>query len=212
MKTQIIKISNLKNNTGQIQGLPKNPRILKDDKFIKLKKSLQDDPEMLKLREVIAYDNNGELVVICGNMRLRALIELGIKEVPTKILPKETPVDKLKAYTIKDNVAFGEHSWEDLANEWDTEEISEWGLDIPNWSTGHDVNSMTDDDVNSMLGEEFDPIGLGKDLSKVVFIFDNQEQAKQFIETNHPSLEYKLFNGGSSGRIFQINLSSVYGE
>ena len=103
MQTQLIKVSKLKNNNGQIEGLPKNPRILKDDKFIKLKKSLEDDPEMLELREVIAYDNNGELVVICGNMRLRALKELGIKEVPTKILPNETSVEKLKAYTIKDN-------------------------------------------------------------------------------------------------------------
>ena len=131
MQTQLIKVSKLKNNTGQILGLPKNPRLLKDDKFIKLKKSLQDDPEMLELREVIAYDNNGELVVICGNMRLKALIELGIKEVPTKILPKETSVDKLKAYTIKDNVSFGEHSWDDIANEWNEVELIEWGLDIP---------------------------------------------------------------------------------
>lgn len=135
MKTEIIKVSNLKNNSGQIEGLPKNPRILKDDKFIKLKKSLQDDPEMLQLREVIAYDNNGELVVICGNMRLRALKELGVKEVPTKILSKETSVDKLRAYTIKDNVAFGEHSWDDLANEWDVEQLTDWGLDIPDFKT-----------------------------------------------------------------------------
>ncbi len=66
MKAQLVKIKDLKNNTGQIEGLPKNPRVLKDDKFIKLKKSLEDDPEMLQLREVIAYDNNGELIVICG--------------------------------------------------------------------------------------------------------------------------------------------------
>lgn len=132
MQTQLVKVKDLKNNSGQIEGLPKNPRILKDDKFIKLKKSLQDDPEMLQLREVIAYDNNGELVVICGNMRLRALKELGVKEVPTKILPKETSVDKLRAYTIKDNVSFGDHDWEILANEWNSEELEAWGLDIPN--------------------------------------------------------------------------------
>jgi len=83
MRSQLVKVSSLKNNHGQINGLPKNPRILKDDRFLKLKKSLIDDPEMLSLREVIAYDNNGELVIICGNMRLRALKELGIT-VPTK--------------------------------------------------------------------------------------------------------------------------------
>jgi len=131
MQTQLVKIKDLKNNTGQVEGLPKNPRVLKDDKFIKLKKSLEDDPEMLELREVIAYDNNGELIVICGNMRLKALKELGIKEVPTKILPNETSVEKLKAYTIKDNVSFGDHDWEVLANEWDSEQLEGWGLDIP---------------------------------------------------------------------------------
>ena len=130
MQTQLVKIKDLKNNTGQVEGLPKNPRILKDDKFIKLKKSLEDDPEMLELREVIAYDNNGELIVICGNMRLKALKELGIKEVPTKILPTETSVEKLKAYTIKDNVSFGDHDWEVLANEWDNNQLEEWGVDL----------------------------------------------------------------------------------
>lgn len=131
MEIQKVKIKDLKNNTGQIEGLPKNPRILKDDKFIKLKKSLEDDPEMLELREVIAYDNNGELIVICGNMRLKALKELGIKEVPTKILPTETTVEKLKAYTIKDNVSFGDHDFEMLSNEWDVEQLEDWGLEVP---------------------------------------------------------------------------------
>ena len=133
MKQQLVKISQLKNNTGQIKGLPKNPRILKDDKFEKLKKSIHEDPEMLELREIIAYDNNGKLVVICGNMRLRAMQDLGIKEAPTKILPPETPIEKLKAYVIKDNVSFGEHNWDTLANEWNVEELTEWGLDIPNF-------------------------------------------------------------------------------
>ena len=140
MQTQLVKIKDLKNNTGQVEGLPKNPRILKDDKFIKLKKSLEDDPEMLELREVIAYDNNGELIVICGNMRLKALKELGIKEVPTKILPTETSVEKLKAYTIKDNVSFGDHDWEVLANEWDSEQLEVWGLDIPNFEVDTDYS------------------------------------------------------------------------
>ncbi len=145
MQTQLVKIKDLKNNTGQIVGLPKNPRILKDDKFIKLKKSLQDDPEMLELREVIAYDNNGELIVICGNMRLKALNELGVKEVPTKILPNETSVEKLKAYTIKDNVSFGDHDWEQLSNEWDVEQLEEWGLDIPNFETEEVLEAEEDD-------------------------------------------------------------------
>jgi len=131
MKIQLINTKDLKINKGQIIGLPKNPRFIRDDKFLKLKNSIESDPEMLELREVIAYDNNNELIVICGNMRLKASIELGLKEIPTKILPNETTLEKLKAYTIKDNVSFGEHSWEDLANEWDSEQLQDWGLDLP---------------------------------------------------------------------------------
>ena len=145
MKQQLVKISQLKNNTGQIKGLPKNPRILKDDKFEKLKKSIHEDPEMLELREIIAYDNNGKLVVICGNMRLRAMQDLGIKEAPTKILPPETPIEKLKAYVIKDNVSFGEHNWEELANVWDSEKLEEWGLDVPDFGTEEILEAEEDD-------------------------------------------------------------------
>jgi site-specific DNA-methyltransferase (adenine-specific) len=121
----------LVNNKGQIEGLPKNPRFCKDHKFVQLKQSIKEDPEMLELREVIAVDYNGELVVIAGNMRLNACLELGIKEVPCKILPQDTPIDKLKAITIKDNVGFGEHDWDALANDWDVEELAHWGLDLP---------------------------------------------------------------------------------
>jgi hypothetical protein len=190
MQTQLVKIKDLKNNTGQIVGLPKNPRILKDDKFIKLKKSLQDDPEMLELREVIAYDNNGELIVICGNMRLKALKELGIKEVPTKILPTETSVEKLKAYTIKDNVSFGDHDWEVLANEWDSEQLEDWGLDIPNWALGVDENEMNDEDVD--IEEEFNAIGTMDGKQRVVFLFNGPEEAESYL--NSLKVEFKKMN------------------
>jgi len=146
MQVQLVNINKLKNNNGQIDGLPRNPRLLKDDKFKKLVKSIQDDPEMLELREVIAYDNNGELIVIAGNMRLKACQEVGIKEIPTKILPQSTSVEKLKAYTIKDNVAFGEHNWDDLANDWNIDELTEWGLDIPNFDAT--VLEAEEDDFN----------------------------------------------------------------
>jgi len=131
MLSELVSASRLKSNSGQVPGLPKNPRLIKDDKFDKLKKSIQDDPEMLELREVIAYEFNGELVVIAGNMRLKACTELGIKQIPTKILPPTTPIEKLKAYTIKDNIGYGDHNWPDLQIEWDVQQLSEWGLDIP---------------------------------------------------------------------------------
>lgn len=161
MQSKLIKISQLKNNSGQIEGLPKNPRILKDDKYKKLVTSIQEDPEMLELREVIAYDNDGELVVIAGNMRLKACKEAGLDEVPTKILPKDTPVDKLKRYTIKDNNSFGEWSYDDLANEWDVEELDAWGLDLPaDWAEEPEIEEdeapeVSDEPPVSKLGEVY---------------------------------------------------------
>ena len=131
MNSELIPISKLKLNTGQVAGLPKNPRFIKSERFDKLKKSIEENPEMLELREIIAYDNAGELVVICGNMRLRACKELGIKEVMVKILPQSTDANKLKAYTIKDNVEFGSNDFDLLANEWDTIELENWGVDLP---------------------------------------------------------------------------------
>jgi hypothetical protein len=200
MQTQLVKIKDLKNNIGQIDGLPKNPRILKDDKFIKLKKSLEDDPEMLELREVIAYDNNGELIVICGNMRLKALKELGIKEVPTKILPTKTSVEKLKAYTIKDNVSFGDHDWEVLSNEWDSEQLECWGLDLP----GFDINA-------DELGEDFSlPDGDKSPFQQMTFtLADEQaEQIKNAIGDIKKTEEYKyaetMGNENSNGNALYL--------
>lgn len=200
MQTQLIKTKDLKNNTGQINGLPKNPRILKDDKFIKLKKSLEDDPEMLELREVIAYDNNGELVIICGNMRLKALKELGIKEVPTKILPTETTIEKLKAYTIKDNVSFGDHDWEVLANEWDSEELEAWGLDL----VGFDLDS-------DELGTDFSlPDGDKAPFQQMTFtLADEQaEEIKNAISDIKETEEYKyaetMGNENSNGNALYL--------
>ncbi len=173
MQQQLIKVSQLKNNTGQVEGLPKNPRLIRDEKFDKLKKSLEDDPEMMQLREVIAYDNNGELVVICGNMRLRALKDLGVKEVPVKVLPTDTPIEKLKAYTIKDNVPFGEHDWSDLANEWDAELLADWGVDVPTFDDYSDknkeidTNDFADEMIIKLKYNEDDYAKVREQLSKV---------------------------------------------
>jgi hypothetical protein len=144
MEIKRLDIKYLKNNTGQIKGLPKNPRILKDEKFNKLVKSIQDNPEMLDLRELIVYDNNGEMIVICGNMRLKAMKELKYKDAPCKVLSTDTDVEKLKAYTIKDNVSFGENDWDTLANEWDSEQLVDWGLDVPIF-----LDEPTDEDLIS---------------------------------------------------------------
>ncbi len=147
MQSKSLSISKLKSNTGQIEGLPKNPRVIRDEKFQKLVKSIQDDPEMLELRELIVVPYGKGFVVIAGNMRLRAMESLGYKEAPCKVLDVDTPVEKLKAYTIKDNVGFGEHDWDQLANEWDGEKLAEWGLDAPGFDVPEvDAPALSDAD------------------------------------------------------------------
>lgn len=158
MEIKQVKLSKLRKNTGQIKGVPKNPRLIKDHRFHKLKQSLEDAPEMIALRELIAYDNDGELVVICGNMRLSAMRDLEYKEAPVKVLPKETPAKKIREYTIKDNVGFGEDDIELLSESWDIDELDDWGMEIelPDGGGEEDDTGEEDPEVEftEYLGEQ----------------------------------------------------------
>jgi len=138
--TKNIKTSLLEVNKGQIEGLPKNPRFIRDNRFEQLKKSIEDAPEMLSLRELIVFPHGKKFVVIGGNMRLRACLDLGYKEIPCKVLDSSTPVEKLREYAIKDNVAFGNDDWDTLANEWNENELKGWGMEKP-----FDLDSNIDD-------------------------------------------------------------------
>lgn len=131
VQSTIIKLSDIEVNRGQIEGLPANPRFIRDEKYKKLIKSLQDNPEMTALRELLVFEQGGKFVIIGGNMRYRAMKELGYKETICKIIPAGTPPEALKAYTIKDNAGFGEWDFEQLANDWDLDQIESWGVDIP---------------------------------------------------------------------------------
>lgn len=139
MDTKIIKASDIELNTGQIEGLPKNPRFIRDKQYENLKKSIQDFPEMLKLRELIVFPIGDKFVVIAGNMRYRAGKEIGLDEFPCKILDTNTTVERLREITIKDNNSFGEWDFDDLANEWEVDELDEWGVDLP-FNFSDDVN------------------------------------------------------------------------
>jgi len=145
---------------------PNNPRIIKDDKFNNLVKSIRDFPQMLEIRPIVV---NTDMVVLGGNMRLKACKEAGLKEVPIIIADNLTE-EQQREFLIKDNVSGGEWDWELLANEWDSEELTEWGLDIPNWSKGMDQNAMSDEDVS--LEEEFNPMGTMDGKQRVVFLFN----------------------------------------
>jgi len=189
-----VKITDIKTN-------PNNPRIIRDEKYKKLLKSIQEFPDMLNKRPIVAFtDKDGKYVVLGGNMRLKALKELKYKEVPI-IVADEWTEEQKHEFLIKDNVGFGEWDWDSLANEWDVEKLEDWGLDIPNWSAGLDVNNMTEDDID--IEEEFDAIGITKDIKRVTFIFDSERQAEEYL-TN---LELKIDKKGAA---WQVNLSTVY--
>lgn len=120
MVPQKVKISEIKTN-------PKNPRLIKDDKFRKLVKSVKEFPQMLELRPIVVDENN---IILGGNMRFKACKEAGLKDI--YIVRAENLTDEQKdEFIVKDNVGFGEWDWDMLANEWDTEKLDEWGLDLP---------------------------------------------------------------------------------
>ena len=120
MEIQKVKIQEVKLN-------PNNPRIIKDDKFAKLVKSIQELPQMLEIRPIVV---NADMVVLGGNMRLKACKEAGLKEVPI-IIADNLSEEQQREFLIKDNVSGGEWDFEMLANEWDVEQLEDWGLDVP---------------------------------------------------------------------------------
>lgn len=128
---QTIQIALLDFNKGQLKGLPKNPRFFRDYRYEAMKKSIAESPEMLELRELIVFPYpEGRYVVVCGNLRLRACKELGYKELPCKVLDPSTEAKKLREYATKDNVNFGENDMDVMANEWDKDELQDWGVEF----------------------------------------------------------------------------------
>jgi len=125
---------------GTIKNNPNNPRVIKDDKFKKLVQSIKDLPEMAEVRPVVV---NTDMVVLGGNMRLKAMREAGWKDVPIQVVDWDE--DKQRQFIIKDNVSGGEWDWDMLANEWDTEELQEWGLDLPDFDNAKELEAEEDD-------------------------------------------------------------------
>ncbi|QDP49296.1 MAG: hypothetical protein Unbinned3065contig1007_10 [Prokaryotic dsDNA virus sp.] len=133
----------------KIKGNPKNPRIIKDDKFKKLVKSIKEFPEMLEKRPIVVDEN---LMVLGGNMRLRASKDAGLKEVWIDIAEGWTQEQK-DEFVVKDNVNFGEWEWDILANEWDSVQLAEWGLDV--WQNEDDEQNNDVKDISDNISEEF---------------------------------------------------------
>jgi DNA modification methylase len=149
----------IKANIAGVKINPNNPRLIKDDKFTKLVQSIKDFPEMLEIRPIVV---NSDMVVLGGNMRLKACKEAGIKEVPIIIADNLTE-EQQREFLIKDNVSGGEWDWDMLANEWDAEELDNWGLDIPDY--GVKELEAEEDDFDATPPEE--PITVLGDLYEI---------------------------------------------
>ena len=180
---------------GKIKANPNNPRTIKDDKFFKLVQSLKDLPEMAKVRPVVV---NQDMVVLGGNMRLKAMKEAGWKEVPVEIVDWDE--DKQRQFIIKDNVGFGEWDWEMLANEWDAEQLEDWALDVTGWKLDP-----------TQMGDEFTlPDGDKAPFQQMTFtLADEQaEQIKNAIADIKQTEEYKyaetMGNENSNGNALYL--------
>jgi ParB-like chromosome segregation protein Spo0J len=133
---------------SQIKPNPENPRIIKDHKFKQLVESIKSFPQMLELRPIVIDENN---VVLGGNMRLKACIEAGLTNVPVVQAKDLTDLQK-KEFIVKDNVGYGEWDWDDLANNWDEQLLTEWGLDIPNFDI---IDEQEQKDLSDKIKSEF---------------------------------------------------------
>ena len=195
MKTITVKINEVKSN-------PNNPRIIKDDKFKKLVASIKELPQMLELRPIVV---NEDMVVLGGNMSLKACKEAGLKEIPI-IKASELNEEQQRAFIIKDNVGFGEWDWDALANEWDAEQLEEWGLDVPNFD-GVELDAVEDDfdapeggiETDIVIGDLFEIgehrllCGDSTDSDAVAKLMDGQ---KADVAHNDPPYGMKKENEG----------------
>lgn len=128
-----------------IKPNPSNPRVIRDEKFAKLKKSIQEFPKMLKLRPIVLDENN---MVLGGNMRLRALQDLGFTDIDDELVKyaKGLTEEEKQRFIIADNVGFGEWDWETLANDWEVVDLEAWGLDIPNYDDSVEEEKENEDE------------------------------------------------------------------
>lgn len=187
-----MKISQLKPN-------PSNPRLIKDDKFNKLVKSIKEFPEMMEKRPIVVVtDVDGKMFPLGGNMRLKALTHLGYKEIPDNWVIKadDWTEEKRKEFVIKDNVGFGEWDWEDLSSNWDVEQLEEWGLDIPEFKSEVHLEAEEDDfavpdggiETDIVLGDLFEIgehrllCGDSTDSDQVAKLMDGQKADMVFTD------------------------------
>ena len=163
---------------SKVKGNPNNPRIIKNDKFKKLVKSIQDFPEMLKLRPIVVDE---DMMVLGGNMRLKASKDAGLKEVWIEVA-EGLSEEKKKEFIVKDNVGFGEWEWDMLANEWDSVQLAEWGLDV--WQNEGDIE--TSDEFSLPDGDKIN-------LEQITYTLSSEQSniIKEAVQEIKNTEEYK---------------------
>jgi hypothetical protein len=163
-----LKISEVKSN-------PNNPRVIKDEKFKSLVKSIQDFPEMAEIRPIVV---NADMIILGGNMRFKAMKEAGWKEVPVIVADHLTP-EQEREFIIKDNTSGGEWDWEMLAMEWDADQLEEWGLDLPKFAEQPDYSILDEEDVSDQLADMTN--GVKKSI-QIEFEADHYEEAYALVK------------------------------
>lgn len=164
----------MKVEINKIKPNSNNPRVIKDYKFKKLVQSIQEFPEMLEKRPIVVDEN---MIVLGGNMRLKACIEAGLKKI--HVIMAEGWSEKQKnQFIIKDNSNFGEWDWDVLANEWDTSNLKDWGLDIPKWEDTDDFATEIEDTGDYSFPED----GLEASHVKMVQLFLNTTTEPEFVK------------------------------
>ena len=179
MKAELIPISKVKRN-------PNNPRIIKDDKFAKLVTSIKEFPQMLEIRPIVVND---DMIVLGGNMRLKACQEAGLKEIPV-IKASNLTEEQQREFIIKDNVGFGEWDWDMMANEWDAELLNEWGLNVPQFEAQVDYSILDEVDLSGELSDMTNGV---KKAIQIEFEAEHYEEASELVKFWR---EQKLYIGG----------------
>lgn len=206
---QIRKITEIKSN-------PKNPRVIKDDKFKKLVDSIKEFPQMLEKRPLICFtDVDGKLIVLGGNMRLKAAKEIGLTELPILLADDWTEEQKAQ-FLIKDNVGFGEWNWDELQSDWDIAKLEQWGLEIPVFEG--DVLEAEEDDfavpdggieTDIVLGDLFEIgehrllCGDSTDSDQVAKLMNGQKADMVFTDPPY-GVDYKGINNDDRGGLEEL--------
>ena len=180
---------------------PYNPR----QSTAKQEQHLKESLEKFGLVEPIIY-NKQTGYIVGGHFRVRELKKLGIKEIECVIVDLNE-IDE-KELNIRLNSNTGGWDWDSLANDWEVGDLEAWGLDVPNFAVGHEINDMDENKLSEL--EEFDVIGNSKGLHKIIFIFDNEEEAENWYKENNIKSDYRKFGGDV--KVWHVNLSTKYAK